>query len=104
MSNYFSVIFSSQLSQFEDQKYHEFSNQMLELVNEADGFLGVESYREKSDRGVTISYWTCMNSIKKWKDNSQHLFAQQYGKEIAYSKFTIKVCEVMREYSFDKKK
>ena len=40
MSNYFSVIFSSQLSQFEDQKYHEFSNQMLELVNEADGFLG----------------------------------------------------------------
>ena len=103
-SNYYSVIFSNTLSEIDDDKYHEFSNQMLELVQKADGFLGVESYREHSGRGVTISYWQSLLAIKKWKENAQHLLAQRYGKEIAYSQFTTRICEVQREYTFEKEK
>ena len=102
-SNYYSVIFSNTLSEIDDERYHEFSNQMLELVQKADGFLGVESYREYSGRGVTISYWQSLLAIKKWKENAQHLLAQRYGKEIAYSQFTCRICEVQREYTFEKR-
>ena len=103
-ANYFSVIFSNELNQVEDSKYHEFSKQMLELVESAEGYLGMESYRETSGRGVTISYWSSLVAIKKWKENTQHLLAQRYGKEVAYSHFTTRICEVHREYHFDKEK
>jgi heme-degrading monooxygenase HmoA len=102
-ANYYSVIFSNERSQLEDSKYHEFSNQMLTLVQHAEGFLGMESYRENSGRGVTISYWETLEAIQKWKENTQHRLAQEYGKAVAYSQFTTRICEVLRAYSFNKK-
>jgi heme-degrading monooxygenase HmoA len=102
-AKYYSVIFSTVRSQLEDLKYHEFSDQMLALVQRAEGFLGMESYRENSGRGATISYWETLEAIKEWKENTQHLMAQEYGKAVAYSQFTTRICEVQREYSFNQK-
>jgi len=56
-THHYAVIFSSSLIDLDDSKYHGFSKEMLERVAAASGFLGVESYREKDGKGVTISYW-----------------------------------------------
>lgn len=44
---------------------------MVELAKQQDGFLGVESAR--NEIGITVSYWKDIDSIKKWKQNSEHL-------------------------------
>lgn len=79
-AKYYSVIFSTVRSQLEDLKYHEFSDQMLALVQCAEGFLGMESYRENSGRGVTISYWETLEAIKEWKKTPNTLWHKNMGK------------------------
>lgn len=64
------------------------------------GFLGMETYREATGKGVTISYWESKKAIQQWKENAKHLLAQQYGKAHAYSQFEIKICRVERAYEF----
>lgn len=64
------------------------------------GFLGMETYREATGKGVTISYWESKKAIQQWKENAKHLLAQQYGKAHAYSRFEIKICHVESAYEF----
>ncbi len=63
---YYAVIFTS-LRTEGDNGYGEMAAEMVELASKQAGFLGVESARE--DIGITISYWTDLESIKSWKEN-----------------------------------
>lgn len=55
------------------------AERMVELASEQPGFLGVESAREEV--GITVSYWSDLESIKAWKANIEHLDAQKLGHE-----------------------
>ena len=71
---------------------------MFKNVNYQNRFIEIESYREKSGKGVTISFQKSIAAIQEWKEDSAHLRAQKYGREVVYSNYTIKICEVQREY------
>nr|WP_306416881.1 antibiotic biosynthesis monooxygenase [Vibrio sp. D420a] len=74
-------------------------NTMLELAESHDGFLGVESAREEV--GITVSYWQDLASIKKWKQNSEHMEAQGLGRKLWYESFKVRIALVERDYEFD---
>ena len=99
-SNYYAVIFSSTLSDIEDLKYLEFSKEILKNVNSENGFIEIQSQREKSGKEVTISYWKSIAAIQEWRKHLADLRAQKYGRDLAYSNYTNKICEVRREYNF----
>ena len=86
----------------EDLKYLEFSKEILENINPQNRFIEVESYREKSGKGVTISYWKSIADIQEWREHSAHLRVQKYGRDLAYFNYPNKICEVQREYNFKK--
>jgi len=96
-SPYYAVIFTSIRTEG-DNGYSEVAARMLELAAQQDGFLGVESAREMI--GITVSYWEDLDSIKKWKENSEHLLAQEKGKTLWYKAFSVRVAKVEREYEF----
>ena len=98
--NYFAVIFTSTLVDQNDPVYHKFSTQMQGEIQITPGFLGMETYREATGKGVTISYWESKKAIQQWKENAKHLLAQQYGKSHAYFSFELKICRVERAYEF----
>ena len=75
------------------------SNKMEKLAKLQDGFLGMNSAR--NDIGITISYWDSLEAIKNWKQQSDHLIAQEKGKSDWYSWYNIKICKVEREYEFE---
>lgn len=72
----------------------------MELAKKQPGFLGVESAR--NELGITVSYWESLEAIKNWKQNSDHLLAQRYGREKWYSHYKTRICKVERDYGFDK--
>ena len=41
------------------------------------GFLGVESARDHSGLGITISYWESLEAIENWKQNALHKEAKK---------------------------
>lgn len=94
---YYAVIFTSKLTK-NDEGYSEMAQKMEDLAKKQNGFLGIESVRE--DVGITVSYWESLEAIKTWKQYSEHLIAQQKGREQWYSWYNTRICKVEREYNF----
>jgi heme-degrading monooxygenase HmoA len=93
---YYAVIFSS-LSTGVSAAYAETAARMIELAAQQPGFLGVESARE--ELGITISYWSDLDSIQRWKRNAEHLEAQKMGREKWYSNYKTRIARVERDYN-----
>ena len=96
---YYAVIFTSHRTDG-DNGYVEMAVKMVELASKQPGFLGTESARESV--GITVSYWTDLESIKMWKQNSEHILAQRRGKDVWYSEFKTRISKVERDYGFVK--
>lgn len=96
---YYAVIFTSTQSE-NTEGYDDMANQMETLAKAQNGFLGIESARNSV--GITVSYWESIEAIKNWKQQSDHLVAQQKGKQDWYTWFKVRICKVEREYEFFK--
>jgi heme-degrading monooxygenase HmoA len=96
---YYAVIFTSVRTEG-DKGYSEMSDKMEELAKQQDGFLGIESARETV--GITVSYWRDQDSIQKWKENIEHTFAREKGREVWYKAFKSRIALVQKDYSFSK--
>lgn len=92
---YYAVIFTS-LRTDNELGYANTTARMEELARGQEGFLGIESARAQI--GITVSYWKDLDSIKKWKENSEHLAAQKAGKNIWYKNYKVRICKVERDY------
>lgn len=95
---YYAVIFTSERTTVDDG-YADTARRMVELAMQQPGYLGHESAREEI--GITVSYWDSLEAIKNWKQNSEHLVAQQKGRSQWYSKFKTRICKVERDYEFN---
>jgi len=95
---YYSVIFSSQRSQGDDEAYSKMAERMVQLAAEQPGFLGVDSARGEDGFGVTVSYWKSLDDIAAWKANGEHLDAQNKGRAQWYEGFTLHIARVERSY------
>ena len=96
---YYAVIFTS--TQTDDTEgYSEMAEKMETLARHQEGFIGIESARNTI--GITVSYWKSLEAIKNWKANTEHLFAQQKGREQWYNWYNVKICKVEREYEYEK--
>ena len=97
---YYAVIFTSQQRE-NPEGYGAMAEAMENLAQKQPGFLGMEHAR--SDLGITVSYWKDLDSIRRWKQLSEHVLAQQKGKEQWYRKYSVRVCLVEREYYWESK-
>ena len=93
---YYAVIFTSHRAG--DEGYAETSARMEELAREQPGFLGIESVRGDDGVGITVSYWSDLESIRAWKANAEHRVAQQRGQREWYSDYVTRVCRVEYDY------
>lgn len=92
---YYAVIFTSVRTEG-DNGYAQMADNMVELAQQQPGFLGIETARE--DVGITVSYWSDLESIKQWKANLDHQQAQRLGREKWYSSFKARISKVERDY------
>ncbi len=96
---YYAVVFTSILNdEIDKNQYSKTAIRMVELAKEQEGFLGVESAREEI--GITVSYWKDLESIKKWKVQSEHTLAREKGRTEFYKAFKTRIAKVERDYDF----
>ena len=94
---YYAVIFTSTRTEM-DNGYIEMACLMEELASQQIGFIGMESAR--NDIGITVSYWRNLETIRIWKQQTDHIIAQQKGRNKWYSWYKVRICKVEREYEF----
>jgi heme-degrading monooxygenase HmoA len=92
---YFTVIFTSQRTSVDDG-YDAMADRMVELASKQPGFLGVESARDASGFGITVSYWASQEAIAAWRAHAEHRIAQQAGRKHWYAHFETRVARVER--------
>lgn len=100
---YYAVIFTSRRTPIDDG-YDAVGERMEALAREQPGFLGIESVRAADGRGITVSYWRDLESIRAWRQHEEHRAAQARGRADWYAAYEVRVCRVEREHGFDRQR
>lgn len=95
---YYAVIFTSQRSSEDAAGYANMAARMEQLAAQQPGYLGLESTRDSSGLGITISYWRDLACLQQWKHVREHQEAQALGKSKWYEWYSVKICRVEREH------
>jgi heme-degrading monooxygenase HmoA len=74
---------------------------MERLAREIPGYLGIESVRDNSGFGITVSYWESEQAIATWRSHPEHLDTQARGRRDWYARYELRVARVERTASFD---
>jgi heme-degrading monooxygenase HmoA len=94
---YYAAIFTSQRTEG-DRGYSHMADRMVELAKTMPGFLGVDSIRDGSGAGITVSYWRTEEDILNWKKNAEHTRAQEAGNALWYADYSLRIAKVERAY------
>lgn len=92
------IIFSNQRSSADPEGYGSMANRMEQQARLQPGYLGIESVRDDSGRGITISYWKDRASAIAWKSVNEHTVAQKNGQETWYSSYMVRAARIDEEY------
>ena len=95
---YYAVIFTSRRTEG-DRGYSRMADRMVQLAKTMPGYLGMESVRDRAGVGITVSYWANEYDIRRWKQQAEHLQAQQAGRMRWYEDFAVRVAKVERAYA-----
>ena len=94
---YFAVIFASRRHEG-DQGYGATAERMAELAAQQPGYLGVETCRDASGFGITVSYWRSEEDIRNWRRHAEHTLARERGRSEWYEHYELRVAKVERAY------
>ena len=81
-------------------EYEETGNRMVELVSAMPGFLGME-YAPTEGGELLVARFESHEALAEWRNQPEHLVAQQLGREKFFAKYRIDVCEPVRSYDFE---
>ena len=98
---YIAAVFTSIRTDVEEG-YNEMNELTFKELENIEGYLGYEAFRDEKGFGVNVSYWKDMESLKNWRDNTLHQKAQEFGKLKWYKNYKLRICKVERDYEFEK--
>jgi heme-degrading monooxygenase HmoA len=93
------VIFRAKTRQL-DPDYAVIAAHMRELALGQFGCLAFQAVTEGQDE-IALSYWPDEDSVCAWKSHTEHVLAQQLGRERWYESYVVQVAHITREYRFD---
>ncbi len=98
------VIIEFELQAGAEVEFETAFQQMQEQVKKYDGFLGEApcSSIENENIFVTLFYWRDRESMKAWREDSEHVKIQQLGRDKLFARYKIRVCELEREYEWER--
>lgn len=93
----YAVIFRAQIRAL-DAQYSAMAARLRALAMEKYGCVEFFAVTE-GDQEVAISYWENETQIRQWKQDAEHLVAQQNGRNRWYRSYRVEVVEMVRSYA-----
>lgn len=97
-----SVIFVAQRTGADADGYARAAEMMVELAAQQEGFIHMDAVRGSDGLGITVSYWTCEESAKAWRDHPEHVVIRDAGRDRWYSDYSLHVAQITRSYDWQK--
>lgn len=96
------VVFRSRLREGVDPElYAARAGELLRWAQEMPGFLAVKDFAARDGERVAIVEFEDAESLEAWRTHAGHLVAQRQGREEFYLDYSLQVCELVRESSFE---
>lgn len=92
----YAVIFKAEINTLDDS-YSNTAQKMRELAMNKYGCTEFVAVTEGNNE-IAISYWDNQEQIRKWKQDAEHLAAQELGRSTWYKSYKVEVVKVVREY------
>ena len=94
------VVFEIEMRDGRAQDYFDLAAKLRPELAKIDGFISVERFQSLANerKYVSLSFWRDLQAVEAWKAHAEHRVAQQRGKDEIFSKFRIRVAEVVRDY------
>ncbi len=98
------VIVEFELQPGAESEFETALQQMQQQVRKYDGFLGEAPCCSLDDekKFVSLFYWQDRQSIKAWREDPEHVKIQHLGREKIFAWYKIRVCELEREYAWER--
>ncbi len=96
------VIFVAKRTAADEAGYQQAAEAMDALASSQPGYLGVDSVRDHTGLGITVSYWQSEDAAKAWRDNPEHATIREQGRDRWYSEYSLHVTAVARSYDWTK--
>jgi len=90
------VIFKAKISKLDDA-YAKVAQRLRDTALSEFGCIEFHTVTE-NDHEIALSYWPDEEKILLWKQHSDHVIAQELGRERWYESYSVQVCEIQREY------
>ena len=83
------------------EAYLSLAASLKEELAHFDGLISIERFQSLIDQEklLSLSFWQDESSLTEWRNFMEHRLAQQQGKNKLFSKYRIRVCSVVRDYS-----
>lgn len=66
------------------------------------GYIGVDSVRDATGEGITISYWEDEAAALAWRNHAGHSAVRDRGRADWYDRYRVIVSEVTRFYAWER--
>lgn len=94
------VIFEVEMRAGRAPEYFELAAALREELDTIAGFISVERFESLTTPGkyLSLSVWRDADAVARWKAHARHREAQIRGKESIFTRYRIRVAEVIRDY------
>jgi heme-degrading monooxygenase HmoA len=97
------TIFRSRLRPEHEKEYGEWATRIHDLAVKMPGFVSIKTFTADDGERVSLVEFESEESMRNWRNQPDHLKAQELGRKLFYSEYKIQVCQPIRDYSFPKK-
>ncbi len=80
-----------------DAQYEAMAAKLRAIAVEKYGCLDFVSITD-GEREITISYWSDLRQIQRWKEDPLHRKAQHLGRTQWYSSYRVEIVQIRRRY------
>ena len=86
-------------------EYLQIASKLQDFLQNREGFITIERFQSLSDENklLSLSFWEDEKSIEIWRNMFEHRIAQDKGNASVFKDYRIRVANVLRDYTKEKR-
>ena len=101
----YTVIFEIWTTKNGKDEYLQIASKLKDFLQNREGFISIERFQSLSDENklLSLSFWEDEKSIEIWRNMFEHRIAQDKGNASVFKDYRIRVANVLRDYTKEKR-
>ncbi|MDZ7818852.1 MAG: antibiotic biosynthesis monooxygenase [Aliarcobacter sp.] len=101
----YAVIFEVWPTKEGKEEYLKIASTLKEFLQNREGFISIERFQSLTEENklLSLSFWEDEKAIEIWRNMFEHRIAQDKGNAGIFEDYRIRVANVLRDYSKEKR-